>query len=197
MGTNSLHITNGDSAAHIMATAGIKGVILPWRDILHDGPVPAGLDLDELAGVRAAFLDQPVITGRQEILQSFHDRDQTLQGATGFEAVTLWFEHDLVDQLQILQLLHWFSGADLPHTRLSMLCIDAFPGIEPFYGLGQLDAAQMALAFCLTRPFMMSAIIGATDMDQLKTDIAAADLTLSDEVMADIAKVHRQFPIPM
>ena len=60
-----------------------------------------------------------------------------------------------------------------------------------------LDVAQMALAFCLTRPFMMAAIIGATNMEQLKTNIGAADVTLSDEVMADIAKVHRQFPIPM
>ena len=39
-----------------------------------------------------------------------------------------------------------------------------------------LDPAQMAIAFCLSRPFVTSAIIGATTMDQLKTDIAAADL---------------------
>jgi aryl-alcohol dehydrogenase-like predicted oxidoreductase len=60
-----------------------------------------------------------------------------------------------------------------------------------------LDPAQMALAFCLTRPFMASVIIGATSMDQLKTDIGAADVTLSDEVMADIAKVFRQYPMPI
>eukprot|EP00913_Durusdinium_trenchii_P021335 g20048.t1 len=45
-----------------------------------------------------------------------------------------------------------------------------------------LDLAQMALAFCLARPFMASVIIGATTMEQLKTNIGAADLTLSDEV---------------
>jgi len=55
--THCLNITNGDSAANIMADAGIAGVILPWRDILHDGPVPGGLGLAELAEVRAAFLD--------------------------------------------------------------------------------------------------------------------------------------------
>ena len=144
MGTHCLNITNGDSAANIMAAAGIAGTILPWRDVLHDGPVPGGLDLDELAEVRAAFLDQPGMAGRAEILQSFRERDQILQGAADFDAVTLWFEHDLYDQLQILQLLHWFSGADLKHTRLSLICIDTFPGIEPFYGLGQLEPAQMA-----------------------------------------------------
>jgi len=60
-----------------------------------------------------------------------------------------------------------------------------------------LDLAQMSLAFCLTRPFMMSAIIGATSMAQLTTDIGAADLKLSDAVMADIAAVRRLHPMPM
>jgi aryl-alcohol dehydrogenase-like predicted oxidoreductase len=55
----------------------------------------------------------------------------------------------------------------------------------------------MALAFCLSRPFMTSAIIGATSMAQLKHDMAAADVTLSDEVLADIARVHRQYPMPL
>ena len=55
----------------------------------------------------------------------------------------------------------------------------------------------MAIAFCLTRPFMMSVIIGATTMEQLDLAIGAADITLSDEVMADIQEVYRRFPIPM
>ncbi|MCO6177747.1 aldo/keto reductase [Ciceribacter sp. RN22] len=60
-----------------------------------------------------------------------------------------------------------------------------------------LDPSAMALAFCLTRPFMASVIIGATSMEQLKTDISAADLALSDEVLAEIAKVHRFYPMPI
>ncbi|MCM2400232.1 aldo/keto reductase [Rhizobium sp. S153] len=60
-----------------------------------------------------------------------------------------------------------------------------------------IDPALMALAFCLTRPFMTSVIIGATSMEQLKTDVGAADLTLSDEILKEIAKVHRQYPAPI
>ncbi len=71
---------------------------------------------------------------------------------------------------------------------------DAYVGVAEKHGL---DPARMALAFCLTRPFMTSVIIGATNMAQLKTDIDAADLELSDEVLADIASIHRRFPIPM
>lgn len=60
-----------------------------------------------------------------------------------------------------------------------------------------LDPAQMALAFCLSRPFNGSTIIGATTIEQLKTDIAAADLTLSPEVLDGIATIHRQYPMPI
>lgn len=60
-----------------------------------------------------------------------------------------------------------------------------------------LDPAQMALAFCLTRPFLTSAIIGATSMEQLRTNIGAADITLSDEVLQEIAVVHRRHPMPL
>ena len=57
--------------------------------------------------------------------------------------------------------------------------------------------AQMALAFCLTRPFMTSVIIGATSMEQLTTDIGAADIQLGSEVMADIADVFKNHARPL
>ena len=38
-----LFITNGDFAAGRIAASGLTGEILPWRDVLHEGPVPAGL----------------------------------------------------------------------------------------------------------------------------------------------------------
>lgn len=60
-----------------------------------------------------------------------------------------------------------------------------------------LDPSAMALAFCLTRPFMASVIIGATTMEQLKVNIGAADLTLSEEVMKGIATIHRLYPMPI
>ncbi len=59
-----------------------------------------------------------------------------------------------------------------------------------------LDPAQMAIAFVASRPFVTSAIIGATSVDQLATDIAAADLVLSDTVLAEIDAVHADNPNP-
>ncbi len=59
-----------------------------------------------------------------------------------------------------------------------------------------LDPAQMALAFCARQPFMNSVIIGATNMDQLKTAIGAFDIELSDEIVKRINALHLTCPNP-
>jgi aryl-alcohol dehydrogenase-like predicted oxidoreductase len=60
-----------------------------------------------------------------------------------------------------------------------------------------LEPAQMALAFCAGRPFVASAILGATSMRQLAADLGAAEISLTPEVLEGIAAIHRDHPIPM
>jgi aryl-alcohol dehydrogenase-like predicted oxidoreductase len=70
------------------------------------------------------------------------------------------------------------------------------PAIRAYIELARahgLDVNQMAIAFCLTKPFMTSVIIGATTMDQLKLDIDAADVELSDEVLAGIQQIFMRY----
>ncbi|MFZ1813917.1 MAG: aldo/keto reductase [Rhizobiaceae bacterium] len=101
----------------------------------------------------------------------------------------------------------YLDGTVQPGTRMSMqpdlngrsnemsgAALKDYAEVAKRHGL---DLAQMAIAFCLTRPFMTAPIIGATSLEQLKTNIAAADLSLSDAVMADIASVFRRYPLPM
>ena len=133
-----LHITNGDSASNTIEKCGVQGQVLPWRDVLHDGPVPGHVSRERLSDERARFLADPLFGGYQRVRADFAERDELLNRAGEFDEVVLWFEHDLYDQLQILQILDWLADLDLGSTRLSMICIDAFPGIEPFYGIGQL-----------------------------------------------------------
>jgi aryl-alcohol dehydrogenase-like predicted oxidoreductase len=59
-----------------------------------------------------------------------------------------------------------------------------------------LDPAQMALAFVHAQPFVTATIIGATSMDQLKSDLDAFDLTLTPEVLQSIATIHAEIPNP-
>jgi aryl-alcohol dehydrogenase-like predicted oxidoreductase len=74
-----------------------------------------------------------------------------------------------------------------------------FPAVAAYLAVARrhgLDPCQMAIAFTLTRPFRTIPIIGATSLDQLATNIGAASVTLSPEVMADIAETHRAYPAP-
>jgi len=59
-----------------------------------------------------------------------------------------------------------------------------------------LDPAEMALAFVLSRRFTTAAIIGATTMDQLKTDIGAAKVTLNEETLQAIEAIHKVHTYP-
>src|SRR5579883_470687 len=115
-----LIITNGDSAAARMREAKIAGEILPWRDILHEGPVPSGLSLEELSKVRAQFLAQRGWVTESELRNAFETRDAVLRDHKRFDEVILWFEHDLFDQLQLLQVLDFFSG-EAPREGLYLI----------------------------------------------------------------------------
>ncbi len=71
--------------------------------------------------------------------------------------------------------------------------------VKAYIALAQkndLDICQMAIAFVNQQEFVTSNIIGATTMAQLKTDIAAIDLKLSPELMAEIYAIHLQNPSP-
>jgi aryl-alcohol dehydrogenase-like predicted oxidoreductase len=74
------------------------------------------------------------------------------------------------------------------------------PAVAAYVALARqhgLVPAQMALAFCLSRPFMASVIIGATSIAQLKADIGAADIALSQDVTNGIRRLHRLYPAPI
>ena len=74
-----------------------------------------------------------------------------------------------------------------------------FPAVAAYLGIAArhgLDPCQMAIAFCLTRPFVTVPIIGATSVAQLGVNFAAADLVLSTEVLDEIDAVHRAHPQP-
>lgn len=114
-----LHITNGDAAAECLALSGLRGDWLPWRDVLHMGPVPPRLDLFALTEVRARYIAQCGWDSLDHAHQQLCRRDQRLQQALPNEPLVLWFEHDLYDQLQLMQILDHLALQRLhPPVRL-------------------------------------------------------------------------------
>lgn len=82
------------------------------------------------------------------------------------------------------------AGSSYRSNELTEPAIRAYMALADKHGL---DISQMAIAFCLTKPFMTSVIIGATSMEQLKTDIAAKDVMLSAEVLEGIQQIFMRY----
>jgi hypothetical protein len=173
-----LHITNGDSAAERIRAAGIAGTILPWRDVLHEGPVPGGLPLERLSAVRADYIASLGWGPVEEVHRQFAERDRALMASAHQDEVVLWFEHDLYDQLQLIQLLDWF--ADHPHPRLTLInpaeylgSIDEEHARELFQARQPVTPGQLALgrwawdAFRSNDPRHVETVLYADDADEL------------------------------
>jgi Domain of unknown function (DUF1835) len=105
MSANTLHITNGDSVLYSWKKGGLLGTHLAWRDVLHEGPVPDAGSLEDSSRIRADYLAARGYGNAIKIHRDFEKRDALLRRAHEFDEVVLWFEHDLYDQLQMLQIL--------------------------------------------------------------------------------------------
>lgn len=124
--SRTLNITNGDCAADAMRHAGIIGDFLPWRDLLHEGPVPHGLSLEALSGVRAQYIAQMGWGNYDQVLGNFRARDQQLQRLGYYKKIILWFEFDLYDQLQMLQILDWLNKQPQLSVDIGVICVEKY-----------------------------------------------------------------------
>ena len=59
-----------------------------------------------------------------------------------------------------------------------------------------IDFTQMSLKFCEIQPFVTSVIIGATTMEQLKTNIESVNVSLTNEIINEINKIQKKYPNP-
>jgi ketosteroid isomerase-like protein len=116
--------------------------VLAWRDVLHDGPVPPA-DAAELRRVRAEHLAGRGWGGVREIEGQLAARDRLLEEHASGEVV-LWFEADLYDQLQLVQVLDALSRLGADPARITLVSVGEYPGIAHFGGLGELRADQLA-----------------------------------------------------
>ena len=123
-----------------MRQTGLGGAVLPWQDVLHEGPVP-GVARPELLRIRADFLSGCGWGSKHALLSALQRRDRTVTGALrDRRQVVLWFEHDLYDQLQLLDVLALASVAD---GTPELIVVGSFPGKPSFRGLGELTANQL------------------------------------------------------
>jgi hypothetical protein len=114
--------------------------VLPWQDALHEGPVPA-LPRPQLLRARARFLAACGWGSESALVSSLERRDGRFLHALRDGAHTvLWFEHDLYDQLQLLDTL---ALAHAIEAEPELIVVGSFPGKPSFAGLGELTATEL------------------------------------------------------
>ena len=83
-------------------------------------------------------------------------------------------------------------GLDMKN-QIQKKLVDAYYEISKKHNL---NLTQMSLKFCEIQPFMTSVIIGATTMEQLKTDIESVNINLTDDVIKEINEIQTIYPNP-
>ena len=136
------HVVNGDSIAQTLRQSALGGEVIVWRDVLHEGRVPPG-DAATVRRARGAFLAEAGMGSRDEILTGLEAADSALLAAlaSGRETV-LWFEHDLHDQLQLIQILTRIASHPA-RSSARLITVDRYPGHAHFAGLGELSADEL------------------------------------------------------
>jgi hypothetical protein len=139
-----LHITSGDIAGESLKGSGVAGEVFVWRDILYDGPRKPGWPDSDALKLRARFLEEATGggLGRQEIFETLRNQYLKLEESRDYDRVLLWFDACLFDQSMLAHILACMQARSIEAAEF--ICVEAFPGIEPFDGLGQLRPDQLA-----------------------------------------------------
>jgi hypothetical protein len=148
----TLHITSGDCAGELLEKSGLPGEVFVWHDILYDGPRNPGWPNEDTLNARAVFLEETTAGGldRQYVLQTLHQQYHKLAEAACAKSILLWFDACVFDQSMLTHILTCLRYLNVRGVEL--LCIDSFPGIEPYHGLGQLRPDQLAPLYDRRKP---------------------------------------------
>lgn len=134
-----LHIVNGSHVLEQLEEIGFRGRFLEWREVLHEGRLHESFRGETYNRIRLdAIAEMGVSIDKERSLQALADRDALVESCADFEEVALWFEYDLYDQLQLLEILSRFDEARLLDLDLRLAFAE-----KNF--LGNLSAEEKAL----------------------------------------------------
>ncbi|MGB0683772.1 MAG: DUF1835 domain-containing protein [Magnetovibrionaceae bacterium] len=152
------HVRCGSDIREGLQLAGIDGDFIEASDPVCAGPLPSGLTGAPLRALRAAYLAEAWDGDETDYRSRLDEQDKALEGLETFDRIILWFEHDLYDQTILVRLLARLGRNPALKDRLALICIDRFPGLERFIGLGQLGPGQLQSLWGTEKPVTVEMI---------------------------------------
>lgn len=160
------HITSGDICGGNLAKSGVAGEVFVWHDILYDGPRIPGWPDDDILKVRAQFIADATGggLGKELVLNTLRNQYDKLSAVGEYENIVLWFDACLFDQSMLCHILNCLHMKEIKDVEI--LCIDSFPGIVPFNGLGQLQPSQFLSVYHKRQPVTSEQFLFAEKVDR-------------------------------
>lgn len=149
---STLHIRCGNDVMYKLAVAGFQGDFLSFADPYIQGSVPARDRLEDFIRIRADFIADNNGRGQQRAFDDLNSDYQALATGRDYARIAFWFEHDAYDVLAFLKLLHFFSDPAKRAPVMQFICVDHYPGVQRFNGIGQLPAEAMRMLWTQFRP---------------------------------------------
>ncbi|MDH3711244.1 MAG: hypothetical protein OER04_15220 [Cyclobacteriaceae bacterium] len=153
---SELHVLNGEGTAVNFRQSGIPGDLVVWNEALCTGPVRGDICFPSFWKMRAHYFDQeissvaPTVNAkkyREIMIPELHK----LEAISSYQRVTLWFENDLFCQINLMGVIAWMSQKTLQSTQVHLICINEFPAIPDFRGLGQFSPHQFQQIISLSK----------------------------------------------
>lgn len=135
----TLHILNGDATLTIFKQTPFEGDTLVWREILSEGPVSK----TNLWATRAKWISSTFGETEANYTNNVLDEIEKLKDVRAYDELILWFEYDLVCQINLIYILSMLKDMEIQDLPIYLICPDRFEGIANFRGLGELNAPQL------------------------------------------------------
>lgn len=147
----TLHVRCGSDIRTSLRLAGFAGDFLEVSDPVCQGPVPMG---HELRRARVEFIAKAYEMPRREVLAKLDaEAEGVATAAERYDRVVLWFEHDPYDQLVLSRILAHFAEHPRP-VEFELICIERFPQIPRFVGLGDLSVVELRSLWSTRTPII-------------------------------------------
>ncbi len=144
MGTQTLHITNGDSLTQRIKELNlVEGEIFTWREMLCEGPTEIKVETESSIKRRKTFLKKYYRINDGDYEEKFVSQLQKLDDLTTYKEIVLWFEYDLFCHINMIAAISLLIRKGSNNIPVYLVCSGRIPHEKKLFGLCELSDVQL------------------------------------------------------